>query len=186
MTSFLEPHGSSSRVVALSGNPRSGSRTSLVARAVAEDLAGRLGFTEPVTSFELTDIAAQLFAKTATEPDRYRLAVADAAIAVVATPVYKASYTGLLKAFFDRFPSGGLRGVVAVPVVVSASPAHSFVAEHVLRPLLVDLGAIVPVKALAITERQLDDLDAVIGTWADEAAPVLGRLVGSAVPAVQR
>ena len=104
--------------------------------------------------------------------------MAEAALAVVATPVYKASYTGLLKAFFDRFPNGGLRNVIAIPVVVSASPGHSFVAEHVLRPLLVELGAVVPVRAFAITERQLDDLHAVIGSWADEADPVLSQLTG--------
>jgi FMN reductase len=177
VTSLLEPAGPRTDIVVVSGNPRSGSRTSLVARAVADLISERLGLAGPVTVLELADVAAQLFAKAASEADRYRAAVAGAAIIVVATPVYKASYTGLLKAFFDRFPGGGLRGVIAVPVVVSASPAHSFVAEHALRPLLVELGALVPANALAVTERQLDDLDAVIGTWADDAVPVLARLV---------
>ena len=170
-------------VVAVSGNPRPGSRTSLVARTLAEHLADRLGLFEPVTSLDLADVAAELFAETAPNADRYRVTVAEAALAVVATPVYKASYTGLLKAFFDRFPNGGLRNVVAIPVVVSASPGHSFVAEHVLRPLLVELGAVVPVRAFAITERQLDDLHAVIGSWADEADPVLSQLTRAGLTA---
>ena len=110
-------------VVAVSGNPRPGSRTSLVARTLAEHLADRLGLIEPVTALDLADVAAELFAETAPNADRYRVTVAEAALAVVATPVYKASYTGLLKAFFDRFPNGGLRNVIAIPVVVSASPA---------------------------------------------------------------
>ena len=173
-------------VVAVSGNPRPGSRTTLVAKTLAADLADRLGLVEPVTSLDLADIAAELFAVTAPDADRYRATVAEAAIAVVATPVYKASYTGLLKAFFDRFPGGGLRGVIAIPVVVSASPSHSFVAEQVLRPLLVELGAVVPVRAFAITERQLDDLDAVIQSWGDEADPVLSRLAGVGATALVR
>ena len=165
-------------VVAISGNPRAGSRTSLVARTVAGHVADRLGLLDPVTALDLADVAGELFAPTAPNADRYRAAVAGAALAVVATPVYKASYTGLLKAFFDRFPGGGLRGVIAIPVVVSASPGHSFVAEHVLRPLLVELGALVPARAFAVTERQLDDLDAVIQAWGEEADPVLSRLAG--------
>ncbi len=164
-------------VVALSGNPRVGSRTSEVARYVADHLTARLGFPAPATALEVADVAGQLFAGTTTDADRYRSTVARAAVVVVATPVYKASYTGLLKAFFDGYPAGGLRGVVAVPVVVSASPAHSFVAEHVLRPLLVELGALVPVKALAVTERELADLEAVVHTWADEADTVLDQIL---------
>jgi len=157
-----------------------------VAKTVAEHLAGRLGLFGPVTALDLADVAAELFAETAPHADRYRATVAGAALAVVATPVYKASYTGLLKAFFDRFPSGGLSGVIAIPVVVSASPTHSFVAEHVLRPLLVELGAVVPVRAFAVTERQLDDLDAVIQSWGDEADPVLSPLAGVGTTATRR
>lgn len=165
-------------VVALSGNPRPGSRTLTVARTVAEQVIARVDLVGPVKSLDLADIAGQLFTDPAPDADRYRATLAEAAVAVVATPVYKASYTGLLKAFLDRYPNGGLSGVLAVPVVVSASPAHSFVAEHVLRPLLVELGATVPARALAVTERQLDDLDAVVRSWVDEVEPVLGRLLG--------
>ena len=177
MTSLNEPIGPPSGVVALAGNPRAGSRTLLAARAVADQLMQRLHLPGPVTALDVAKVAPELFARDAPEADRYRATLAGAAVAVVATPVYKASYTGLLKAFLDRLPAGGLRGVVAVPVVVSASPAHSFVAEHLLRPLLVELGALVPVRPLALTEGQLDDLEAVVGGWADEAAPLLDRLL---------
>ena len=37
---------------------------------------------------------------------------------VVASPTYKAAYTGLLKAYFDRFGSGALAGVVAIPLML--------------------------------------------------------------------
>ncbi|MFL6065960.1 MAG: NAD(P)H-dependent oxidoreductase [Friedmanniella sp.] len=160
------PTGPPSGLVALAGNPRPASRTLLVARTVADQLADRLQLATPVT-LDVADVAAELFAAGAPEADRYRATLAGAAVAVVATPVYKGSYTGLLKAFLDRVPTGGLRGVVA---------------EHLLRPLLVELGAIVPVRPLAITEGQLDDLDAEVGAWADEAAPLLGRLVPAPAP----
>ena len=173
-------------VVALSGNPRPGSRTLVLARAVADELAGRLGLPSPATALDLAEIAGELFADPAPEADRSRGVLAGAAVAVVATPVYKASYTGLLKAFLDRYPPGGLRGVLAVPVVVSASPAHSFVAEHLLRPLLVELGASVPTRPLAVTESQLAESAAVVSAWADDAAPVLERLLPTRLTEVAR
>ncbi|HEY0237043.1 MAG TPA: NAD(P)H-dependent oxidoreductase [Friedmanniella sp.] len=165
-------------VVALSGNPRAGSRTLLVAQTLAGALAERTS-VGPGAVLDLADVAPQLFAASAPEADRYAEVLAGAAVAVVATPVYKASYTGLLKAFLDRYPGGALRGVLAVPVVVSASPAHSFVAEHLLRPLLVELGASVPTRPFAVTEKQLGDLDALAAAWADEAAPVVSALLAA-------
>ena len=180
------PLDGSPGVVALSGNPRAGSRTLVLARGVADELARRLRLPELVTTLDLADVAGELFADPAPEADRYRAVLAGAAVAVVATPVYKASYTGLLKAFLDRYPSGGLRGVLAVPVVVSASPAHSFVAEHLLRPLLVELGASVPARPLAVTESQLADSATVVPAWADDAVPVLGPLLTTRLAEVVR
>jgi FMN reductase len=166
-------------VVALSGNPRAGSRTLLVAQTLAEAIAARSDIGS-VTSLELADVAPQLFAADAPDADRFAAVLAASSVAVVATPVYKASYTGLLKAFLDRYPGGGLTGVLAVPVVVSASPAHSFVAEHVLRPLLVELGASAPTRPFAVTEKQLDDLPNLAAAWAEEAAAVLSPLLAAA------
>ncbi|WP_375424101.1 NADPH-dependent FMN reductase [uncultured Friedmanniella sp.] len=163
-------------LVALSGNPRAGSRTLLVARTLAEAIAARTDAGPPV-SLDLAEVAPQLFSESAPEVDRFAETLAGSSVAVVATPVYKASYTGLLKAFLDRYPSGGLQGVLAVPVVVSASPAHSFVAEHLLRPLLVELGALAPTRPFAVTEKQLPDLDGLVGAWADEAAALVSALL---------
>jgi FMN reductase len=174
----------SAGVVALSGNPRAGSRTLLVAQTLAGALAERTG-VDPGAALDLAQVAPQLFAADAPDVDRFASVLAGASVAVVATPVYKASYTGLLKAFLDRYPSGGLRGVLAVPVVVSASPAHSFVAEHLLRPLLVELGALAPTRPFAVTEKQLGDLDALAAAWADEAAPVVSALLAVAERSVR-
>ena len=169
-------------VVALSGNPRKGSRTLLIARTLAEQVASRAGLSGPVTEVELADVATQLFAAEAPDADRAAATVAGAAVVVVATPVYKASYTGLLKAFVDRYPGGGLKGTLVVPVTVSASPAHAFVAEHLLRPLLVELGALAPTRPFAVTESQLGDLDDLVARWADEAGPLVAALLGIPTP----
>lgn len=148
-------------VVVLVGNPRPASRTTAAATALAARLAG----PEGIDVVELSALGGELFAPVAPGVDDALARVARARVLVVATPVYKASYTGLLKAFLDRYGAGALRGVVAVPLVVSASPAHQFVGEMHVRPLLVELGASVPTGSVTLTESQLGDLEASLDAW---------------------
>jgi FMN reductase len=60
---------------------------------------------------------------------------------IIATPVYKATYTGVLKTFLDVCPAGALSGKVVLPLVTGGSPAHSLALEHGLKPVLAALGA---------------------------------------------
>jgi FMN reductase len=169
-------------VVVISGNPRPGSRTLGVAQAVGRRLAAALGLhaADPV---DLALLAPEvLTGSDAVTAARDR--VAAARLVVVATPVYKASYTGLLKAFLDGYGPDALADVVAVPVVVSASPAHALAGEVHLRPVLVELGAVVPARSLTVTEAQLPDLDGVIDAWLERAGePLLRATSPAGVPA---
>ena len=160
-------------VVALVGNPRAGSRT----LTAAEHVASRLG-TE-VTTIDLATIGHELFTADRTKLDPALRTVAAARLLVVATPVYKASYTGLLKSFLDLYGPDGLAGVVAVPLVVSGNPAHALVGEVHLRPLLVELGATVPTRSLTVTEADLADLDPAVDRWLERAAAPLDHALSS-------
>lgn len=165
-----------SSVLAVSGNPRVGSRTHRVGVSLATALSGGA----PVSELEVINLADQLFIS----PDQRSAAVKEAMttlqsadLAIIATPVYKASYTGLLKSFLDLYNAGDLAGVVAVPVVVSGSPAHAFVGEIHLRPLLTELGATVATPAFTIAEGRLDRLDEIVGDWTDRHRAVIDRLL---------
>ncbi|MEN5073371.1 NAD(P)H-dependent oxidoreductase [Isoptericola cucumis] len=155
-------------LVVLVGNPRPRSRTRGAAEAVARRLAARAGVTgiagAPRT-LDLADLAPRLLVADAPDVDEALQVLASSRFAVVATPVYKASYTGLLKAFLDRYGPRGLEGVRAVPLVVSASPEHSRAGDDHLRPLLVELGAQVPPTSLALLESDLPDVDALADAW---------------------
>ncbi len=100
-------------------------------------------------------------------------AVRASTLAVVASPTYKASYTGLLKSFLDWFGTTDLVGVTVVPVMVGAGPHHALAVEVHLRPVLVELGASLPTRGLYVTEDRLDALDQVIAPWLAEAGPRL-------------
>lgn len=156
-------------VVVLVGNPRPRSRTT----AAAETLAEHLAPDGDITVVELSTLAGELLTADHPHADRVARTVAQAGLLVVATPVYKASYTGLLKAFVDLFGPAALRGVVAVPLVVSASPAHQHVGETHLRPLLVELEASVPTGTFAVTESQLADLGPALAAWDEAWRPAL-------------
>lgn len=167
-------------VVELIGNPRAGSRTRTVADAAVRALRGRLPL-DPPRVLELAEVVGVSFGP---EPVRGGAGdpfgtVRSAGLLVVATPTYKATYTGLLKVFLDQLEGGALAGVVAVPVAVAAAPHHLEPVATALTALLLELGASVPAPALTVLESRLAELDRTVAQWADGAAePVARALAG--------
>ena len=155
MTSSEEPPG----VVVVSGNPRPGSRTLAAADAVADRVVARLGLDGPRVTVDLSSFADEILTATHPRADAALATLASARLAVVATPVYKASYTGLLKAFLDLYGSGGLAGVVAVPLVVSGNPGHSLAGEAHAASAARRARRDRPARALALVEAQLADVE---------------------------
>lgn len=160
-------------VVALTGNPRPGSRTADAAQATAAYLSAALGWSDPVTAIDLSTTAGELLAAEHPRADRDLELAAEADLLVVATPVHKASFTGLLKAFLDLYGPRGLAGVVTVPLVVPGDPGHSLVGDLHLRPVLVELGAVLPTRSLVVTAGQLGDLDEHLSAFWSTEGPAL-------------
>src|SRR6185369_10317040 len=163
------------KIAVVTGNPKPASRTHGVALTVAGALAAALpgATTHPVV--DLAEHASRLFDFSDAELSRITAA---AAAAVFASPTYKASYTGMLKAFLDRYGSNGLAGVLAVPVMTGGWAGHTLAVEVHLRPVLVELGATVPARGLYVTEPELADVDAAIAGWAAAAVPLIRVLAG--------
>ena len=67
--------------------------------------------------------------------------VAQAQVVLIATPIYKAAYSGLLKAFLDLLPQDGLRGKTVLPLATGGSLAHLLALDYALKPVLSALGA---------------------------------------------
>jgi FMN reductase len=158
-------------VVALTGNPRAGSRTAALARHVAMEIAGQVAGLDHARLVEI-DLA------TPVEPGEDRVAaLRGATIAVIASPTYMATYSGLLKGLLDAVPHDGLAGVIAVPLMVAGDRVHALAVELHLRPVLVELGAVTPTRGLFVEESQLASPGAVLDPWLDRARPVLDALV---------
>lgn len=94
--------------------------------------------------FDLSTLPADaLLGRTRALPVEAALAaVRDADLLLVATPVYRATYAGLLKVFFDLLPTAALAGKVAIPIASGGSPGHLLALDHGLRPLLASVGAV--------------------------------------------
>jgi FMN reductase len=60
---------------------------------------------------------------------------------IVATPIYKAAYSGVLKVYLDLLPANAFANKIVLPIATGGSPAHSLVIDYALRPVLVALGA---------------------------------------------
>jgi FMN reductase len=159
------------------GNPSAGGRTTTAAMAVAERAAGVLGGAS-VELVELAEHTEGIFSWEAPVIDEINRRVAGSDLAVVASPTYKASFTGLLKAFLDRYGSNGLAGVVVIPLMLGAAPVHALAVETQLRPVLVELAATVPTKGLFVVDSQMDRLAETIDAWWELAEGPLMRALG--------
>ena len=63
------------------------------------------------------------------------MAVEQADVLVVATPVYRGSYTGLFKHFFDLIHQDALIDTPVLLAATGGSERHALVIDHQLRPL---------------------------------------------------
>jgi FMN reductase len=149
------------------GNPNPKSRTLTLADAVGDEVGAIVGETSRFV-VDLVDLAAGLFDPNNEEVTAVVNDASTSDILVVASPTYKAAYTGLLKAFLDRFDTRGLEGVVVIPVMTGGSPAHSLAPETALRPVLVELGASMPTRSLYFETSQMPDLPGIVKGWASE------------------
>ena len=168
------------RITTVVGNPRVGSRTRLAADAVAgsiEGLAQAAGRATERHVIELAQLAGELFAFPSEAVDVAVVQALSSDVLVVASPTYKATYTGLLKAFFDRFSTNALAGVVTVPMMMGGAPIHFLAVDAHLTPLLQEIGASCPTRGLFILESELDDLAAVVERWRAGNESVLTRLL---------
>jgi FMN reductase len=169
-------------LVVIVGNPRPQSRTHSAAVAAARAVASAAGIEAELVVVDLSALAPGLLLAEPSAAIKDALTVVGSAdLLLVASPTYKATYTGLLKVFLDKLPTGALAGAVAIPMLVMGAPAHALAVEVHLRPLLVELGATVPTPGLALLESQFDRLDSVLAEWANKIVSAVRGAVAAEV-----
>lgn len=138
--------------VAVSGSPRSPSKSKLLAELLLETLA-RAGMRTHLIDLAALPADALLARCTHPDVDGAIAAAGEARIVIAATPTYRALYTGLLKAFFDLMPQGHLAGKLCVPVQTGAVADHALAVEYGLRPLFASLDGL-PLAGVYATDAE--------------------------------
>jgi FMN reductase len=127
-------------IVALAGSPSANSRST----ALLRHALSRFGDATPRTEITLRDLPAEALVHADVDHPvirRAREQVAAARLVVIATPIYKASYSGLLKTFLDLLAQDALRGKTVLALGTGGSAAHLLALDYALKPVLAALGA---------------------------------------------
>ncbi|WP_312530530.1 NAD(P)H-dependent oxidoreductase [Paracoccus sp. (in: a-proteobacteria)] len=147
-------------VASINGSPHKPSRTQYLlaelCAAMGESIAMEL------RQIELCEVGPDLFSAPqrsglSVKGDHILRQVESAEILVVGTPVYHASYTGLLKQLFDLLDDERMRGRIAVPVANGETPMHGLMLEHQMRPLFSSIGIVTTSTTLFATQHEISD-----------------------------
>ena len=126
------------RIVAVSGGLQRPSKAAALAEHLMDLIAEEVLCEQRLV--ELGQLAPQLAGATwrshlPETVERELAAVEQADILVVATPVYRGSYTGLFKHFFDFIDQDALIDKPVLLAATGGSERHALMIDHQLRPL---------------------------------------------------
>ncbi|MFD1910179.1 NADPH-dependent FMN reductase [Paenibacillus rhizoplanae] len=130
------------KIVVINGTPSLVSRINAVIEYAESALRERGYEVERINVAELPaeDLIHTKFESEAIVKANGLVAEADAVIVV--SPVYKASYTGVLKTFLDLVPQKkGWPAKIVLPLFMGGSLAHLLAIDYALKPVLSVLGA---------------------------------------------
>lgn len=152
------------RIVGVSGSLSRPSKSHAVLELVAARAAERFGGSS--LCFDMLDAGPALgrtFCRSSAYPMHEEMwrAVLECDLLVVGGPVYKGSYTGLFKHFFDLFDRDSLAGKRVLLTALGGSPQHTLMIEHQLRPLFGFFGAHTMPRGLFFTADALTGTDPV-------------------------
>ncbi|HWO98485.1 MAG TPA: NADPH-dependent FMN reductase [Bacillus sp. (in: firmicutes)] len=156
-------------IVIISGSPSPSSRSSAVADFVGELLEkeGNQLRHIKVRDLPAEDLLYAKFDSPAVQQAKTLVAGADAV--VVVSPVYKASYTGIFKTFFDLLPEKALSGKTILPIANGGTTAHLLSLEYAFKPLVSVLGATDIVDGVFIADSQVQYSETELTFLSDEA-----------------
>jgi FMN reductase len=165
-----------SLVMVISGSPSQRSKTAMVGDYVVNQLALR--------SIEARHLAVQqlpagpLLAGNCDDPqisEAIRL-VEHADGLVIATPTFKASYSGLLKTFLDLLPQFAFARKAILPLATGGSMAHVLALDYGLRPVLQSMGARHIVQSYFILDKYLDATSGMLSIETSAEAPLVNLI----------
>lgn len=145
------------QLIAIAGSPALNSKSTqflqeALARAEEQGVSGNL--------FSVRDIPAHDLVYGAGENNPHLKKIIDqlerAAGVIIATPIYKAAYSGALKTLLDLLPHKALAGKVVLPIATGGSDKHLLAIDYALKPVLFALGATQVLNGIYIADYQVE------------------------------
>lgn len=127
--------------VIVTAAPRPGSRTTVLAQHIGHSLRDHDFASEWI---DVAGLDLNALGSSQTRDPSVRAAIESvltASVVVVVTPIFQASYSGLLKLFLDALPRRALAGAVVFAVGSAGSSSHTLALSYALTPVLQALGA---------------------------------------------
>ena len=165
------------KAVLVSGSPSATSRS----RGLLDHARGRLEAAGlSTTTIDLASLPADGLLGRTKDPAVTAAveSTVSADIVVASSPTYRATYTGLLKTFFDLLPQDALAGKTGLPILTGGGPAHQLALDHAFRPLFASLGATVVTGVYAFDAQLKTGIDPAVTHALDasvDAAVALAR-----------
>lgn len=152
-----------SQIVFISGSPAVPSRTDIILKHV-EALVEEKGLS--TTSFSVTEFSPEDLVRGRWDSQdiaKFNEVIKHADGLIIGSPVYKASYTGVLKSLLDLLPEGALKNKPVLPIMVGGSSRHLLAIDYALNPLIAILKG-QPLQGLYFVDGEIDK--------SNEAAPI--------------
>ncbi|GIP29585.1 FMN reductase (NADPH) [Paenibacillus sp. J23TS9] len=128
------------RIALIVGSPTHGSRLFGMTQYAADHLA-LSGFDIDLIS--AADLPAEDLLRAHFNSPEIQQALANveqADAVIIASPVFKASYSGALKTVLDLIPQKGFQGKVVLPLFIGGTIAHLLAVDYALKPVVSALG----------------------------------------------
>ncbi|ODA67738.1 NAD(P)H-dependent FAD/FMN reductase [Methyloligella halotolerans] len=177
-------------IVTVNGSPREGGRTGAVLRETADAVRRQLGesrLEEVSLAAEWKEIFSGLWRPQISDRAEQVVRQAEEAdLLIVGSPIYRGSYTGLLKHYFDLVGREVMAGKKAIIIGTGGSPLHGLALEHQFRPLMGFFNIQTVATAVYGVESDFDDVeirDDLLRARIERAAGEAARLLAVSKPA---
>ena len=174
-----------SQIIFISGSPTATSRTDIVLKHV-DSLVKQEGLS--TTTYSVTDFSPEDLVKGRYNSEdivKFANLIKEADGVVIGSPVYKASYTGVLKSLMDLLPEGALKNKPVLPIMVGGSTRHLLAIDYSLNPLIAILRG-QPLQGLYFVDSEIDKTNEVAPIKDIELIERLQNQVNEFVEAVER
>lgn len=174
-----------SKVILINGNNKIDSRLTGIHSVIEQSFQKQGVQTEVIYIHQLpaNDLIRVNFNSEILQRELKKVVEAD--VIVLLTPIYKASYTGILKTFIDLIPQKGFEEKIVWPVAIGGTAHHLLAIDYTLKPLAITLGATQIAKSVFVQEQQVTKVDAFVynveleiqGRLAQEVERITNQLI---------